>query len=180
MTVLPPVGRTDVKIKKQVYRTFTRNLKRLRSWLRSCRVTEVAMESTGQYWRPVWNILEDLGARMLLLNPQHVRALEGEKSDVLDSERIANLLQNHELRGSFVPPQEIREMRELLRDRVHLVQEINRVKNRAEQVCQSGNIKISSVATNSALPETTLVTLPASSLSASDGSTTATTSSYST
>lgn len=148
VTVLPPVGRGDIKTKKQVFRTFTRNLKRLRGWLRNCRVTDVAMESTGQYWRPVWNILEGAVEQMLLLNPLHVRALEGEKSDALDSERIATLLQNHELRGSFVPPQGIREIRELLRGRVHLLQEINRVKNRAEQVCQSGNIKISSVATD--------------------------------
>ena len=58
VTVLPPVGRADMKIKRQVYRTFTRNLRRLRGWLCSCRVTDVAMESTGQYWRAVWNILE--------------------------------------------------------------------------------------------------------------------------
>lgn len=148
VTVLPPVGRPDIKIKKQEFRTFTRNLKRLRGWLRACQVTEVAMESTGQYWRPIWNILEGSVSKMLLLNPLHVKALEGEKTDAIDSERIATLLQNHELRGSFVPPQEIRELRELLRNRVHLLQEINRVKNRAEEVCQSGNIKISSVATD--------------------------------
>ncbi len=106
------------------------------------------MESTGQYWRAVWNILEGAVSRLLLLNPLHVKALKGEKTDAMDSERIAKLLQNHELRGSFVPPREIRELRELLRQRVHLLQEMNRVKNRIEQVCQSGNIKLSSVATN--------------------------------
>jgi transposase len=148
VTVLPPVGRTEVRIKKQEFRTFTRNLKRLRAWLLACRVTEVAMESTGQYWLPVWNILEGSIPKMLLLNPLHVKALEGKKTDAIDSERIGTLLQNHELRGSFVPPREIRELRELLRQRVHLLQEINRVKNRAEGVCQSGNVKVSSVATN--------------------------------
>jgi transposase len=137
-----------MKVKKQVFRTFTRNLRRLRCWLRNCGVTEIAMESTGQYWRAVWNILEGAAPRMLLLNPLHVKALKGEKTDAIDSERIATLLQNHELRGSFVPPREIREMRELLRQRVHLLEECNRVKNRIEQVCQSGNIKLSSVATN--------------------------------
>src|SRR5258708_1462589 len=104
VTVLPPVGRTDVKIKKQEFRTFTRNLKRLRAWLQACQVTEVAMESTGQYWMPVWNILEGSTSKMLLLNPLHVKALEGQKTDAIDSERIGTLLQNHELRGSFVPP----------------------------------------------------------------------------
>jgi transposase len=148
VTVLPPVGRTDVRIKKQEFRTFTRNLRRLRAWLLACRVTEVAMESTGQYWMPVWNMLEGAIPKMLLLNPLHVKALEGKKTDAIDSERIGTLLQNHELRGSFVPPREIRELRELLRQRVHLLQEVNRVKNRAEGVCQSGNVKISSVASN--------------------------------
>ena len=148
VTVLAPVGRTDVKVKKQEFRTFTRNLRRLRAWLLACQVTEVAMESTGQYWLPVWNILEGAVPKMLLLNPLHVKALECKKTDAIDSERIAMLLQNHELRGSFVPSREVRELRELLRRRVHLLQEINRVKNRAEGVCQSGNIKLSSVATN--------------------------------
>jgi transposase len=148
VTVLPPVGRTDVQIKKQEFRTFTRNLRRLRAWLRACRVTEVAMESTGQYWMPVWNMLEGAVPKMLLLNPLHVKALEGKKTDAIDSERIGTLLQNHELHGSFVPSREVRELRELLRRRVHLIEEMNRVKNRAEGVCQSGNVKISSVATN--------------------------------
>src|SRR5258708_20380714 len=148
VTVLPPVGRTDVKIKKQEFRTFTRNLKRLGGWVKAWGVTEVAMESTGKYWMPVWNILEGSTSKMLLLNPLHVKALEGQKTDAIDSERIGTLLQNHELRGSFVPPREIRELRELLRQRVHLLQESNRVKNRAEGVCQSGNVTISSVATN--------------------------------
>ena len=143
VTVLPPVGRTDVRIKKQEFRTYTRNLRRLRAWLQACRVTEVAMESTGQYWLPVWNILDGAIPKMLLLNPLHVKALEGKKTDAIDSERIGTLLQNHELRGSFVPTREVRELRELLRQRVHLLQEINRVKNRAEGVCQSGNVKIS-------------------------------------
>jgi transposase len=71
VTVLPPVGRTDVQIKKQEFRTFTRNLRRLRAWLRACRVTEVAMESTGQYWMPVWNMVEGAVPKMLLLNPLH-------------------------------------------------------------------------------------------------------------
>jgi len=120
----------------------------MRGWLLNCGVTEVAMESTGQYWRAVWNILDGRIPKMLLLNPLHVKALAGEKTDAIDSERIARLLQNHELRGSFVPPREVRELRELLRARVHLLGEINRVKNRSEQLCQSGNIKLSSVATD--------------------------------
>lgn len=148
VTVLPPVGRSEQETKQQVFRTFTRNLRRLRGWLLNCGVTAVAMESTGQYWRAVWNILEGRIPKMLLLNPLHVKALDGEKTDAIDSERIATLLQNHELRGSFVPPREVRELGELLRNRVHLLGEINRVKNRSEQLCQSGTIKLSSVATD--------------------------------
>src|SRR5260370_30426845 len=84
---------------------------------------------------------------MLLLNPLHVKALECKKTDAIDSERIAMLLQNHELRGSFVPSREVRELRELLPRRVPLPQERNRVKNRAEGVIRRWDIKVSSGST---------------------------------
>src|SRR5260370_35380982 len=99
VTVLAPVGRTDVKVKKQEFRTFTRNLRRLRAWLLACQVTEVAMESTGQYWQPVWNILDGAIPKMLLLNPLHVKALEGKKTDAFAIERLAILLTTSELCG---------------------------------------------------------------------------------
>ena len=79
--VLPPTGKPG-EVKTRVFGTFTRDLKQLRKWLCNCSVTEVAMESTGQYWRPVWNILEGHVAKLLLLNPYYVKALAGEKTDI--------------------------------------------------------------------------------------------------
>jgi transposase len=106
------------------------------------------MESTGQYWRPIWNILEGEVPKLVLVNPTHVKALAGRKTDRIDSQRLARYLESRELDGSFVPPRGIRELRDLTRARVHLLQEVNRVKNRIGQMCEAGNIKISSVASD--------------------------------
>lgn len=146
--VLPPQGQSEGKALEREFRTFSRDLRRLRGWLKSCRVTEVVMESTGQYWRAVWNILEDEIPRLVLVNPTHVKALAGRKTDRIDSKRLAQYLQNRELDGSFVPPRPIRELRDLTRLRVHLLEEVNRVKNRIGQMCEAGNIKVSSVASD--------------------------------
>jgi transposase len=75
-------------------------------------VTEVVMESTGQYWRPVWNLLEGEIPRLILVNPLHVKALAGRKTDRIDSRRLAGYLERQELDASFVPMREIRELRE--------------------------------------------------------------------
>jgi transposase len=106
------------------------------------------MESTGQYWRPLWNILEGEVPRLVLVNPAHVKALAGRKTDRIDSQRLARYLESRELDGSFVPSREIRELRDLTRARVHLLAEVNRVKNRLTQMCEAGNIKVSSVASD--------------------------------
>jgi transposase len=106
------------------------------------------MESTGQYWRPVWNVLEGEIGRLMLVNPQHVKALAGRKTDRIDSRRLARYLERGELEGSFVPPRPVRELRDLTRGRIHLVEEVNRVKNRVSAVCEAGNIKVGSVATD--------------------------------
>jgi transposase len=109
---------------------------------------EIAMESTGQYWRPLWNLLEGEFSKLLLVNPQHIKGLNGYKTDPKDALWIAGLLENGRLRGSWVPERPIRELRDLTRQRVNLLEDLNRAKNRIEQLCQSGNIKISSVATD--------------------------------
>jgi transposase len=83
--VLPPQGQAGVKPLEREFRTFTRDLRRLRGWLKSCGVSEVVMESTGQHWRAVWNVLEGEIPRLMLLNPQHVKALAGRKTDRIDS-----------------------------------------------------------------------------------------------
>jgi transposase len=146
--VLPPVGQAHQGVKRRKFRTFTRDLKQLRAWLKNCKVTEIAMESTGQYWRPVWNLLEGEFAKVLLVNPQHIKGLNGYKTDPKDAQWIADLLEGGKLRGSWVPPRAIRELRDLTRQRVHVLEDLNRAKNRIEQLCQTGNIKVSSVATD--------------------------------
>jgi transposase len=146
--VLPPVGSRSIPLKEEKFRTFTRDLKRLRGWLLNCRVTEIVMESTGQYWRPVWNILEEAFPNMMLVNPLYVKALAGRKTDRLDAKWLATRLERDDLRGSFIPPREIRELRDLTRLRVHWLEDLNRIKNRIGQLCEAGNIKISSVASD--------------------------------
>ncbi len=145
--VLPPEGQQGV-VKQEKFRTFLRDLKRLRAWLKNCKVTEVAMESTGQYWRPLWNVLEGEISHLVLLNPAHVKGLAGRKTDRRDAEWLARLQEREQLRGSFIPSLQIRELRELTRTRVHWLQDCNRTKNRIAQVCEAGNIKISSVASD--------------------------------
>ena len=146
--VLPPQGQVYGEPLEKEFRTFSRDLRSLRGWLKNCRVTEVVMESTGQYWRAVWNILEGEVPRLTLVNPAHVKALAGRKTDRIDSKRLARYLERGELDGSFVPGREIRELRDLTRSRVHLLEEVNRVKNRIGQMCEAGNIKVSSVASD--------------------------------
>ena len=146
--ILPPVGKPEVEVRKRTSRTFTRDLKQLRTWLKNLKVTEIAMESTGQYWRAVWNIFEGHFEKLILVNPQHIKGLAGHKTDPKDAQWIASLLETGRLKGSLVPPRELRELRDLTRQRVNLLEELNRAKNRVEQLCQAGNIKISSVASD--------------------------------
>ena len=130
-----------------VFRTFTQDLEKMAVWLRERRIRHVAMESTGVYWKPVWNVLEagKRGFALVLVNPQHIKALPGRKTDQQDAERIATYLQEGLLRGSFVPPQPTRELRELTRRRTHLQGDRNRVINRIIRLLETANIKLSSV-----------------------------------
>ena len=146
--ILPPAGERKGEPLKRKFRTYTRDLKQLRAWLKNCKVTEIAMESTGQYWRPIWNLLEGHFEKLLLVNPQHIKGLNGYKTDPKDARWIADLLESDKLKGSWVPPRDIRELRDLTRQRVHVMEDQNRVKNRIEQLCQTGNIKVSSVASD--------------------------------
>src|SRR3954447_10883894 len=100
--VLPPEGESG-KVIRKTYSSFRNDLIRLRVWLKQLRVSEIAMESTGVYWRPLWNVLEDQGFRLLLVNPVQVKALQGRKSDGRDAQRIAEFLQDGRLDASFVP-----------------------------------------------------------------------------
>src|ERR1700747_2950955 len=116
--------------------TFTRELLESGDWLRSCGVTHVAMESTGVYWKPVWNLLEGQ-FDVLLVNAQHMKAVPGRKTDQKDSEWIADLLRHGLLKESFIPPQPIRELRELTRYRKTVVQERAQEINRLQKVLET-------------------------------------------
>jgi transposase len=136
--------------REQHVRTFgttAAELLALRDWLQGHGVTHVAMESTGVYWRPVFYVLEE-GLTCLLVNAAHVKQVPGRKTDMRDCAWIAQLLEHGLLRGSFVPPAPIRELRDLTRYRKVLVQERTRAANRLHKVLQDAGIKLASVATD--------------------------------
>ncbi|HTV82392.1 MAG TPA: IS110 family transposase [Acidobacteriaceae bacterium] len=139
----------DGKKRKQVkaFGSFTGDLLGLADWLREQGVTHVAMEATGVYWRPVWAVLEGQ-FEQLLVNPQHIKAVPGRKTDAKDCEWIADLLQHGLLKGSFVPPTPIQDLRDLTRYRVELRQSQSRVANRIQKLLEQANLKLSSVASN--------------------------------
>lgn len=136
--------------KEQETRTFgttTRDLLALRDWLQEGGCTHVALESTGVYWQPVYNILEG-SAELLLVNAKHVKHVPGRKTDVRDAEWLAELLRHGLLKASFVPPQPQRDLRELTRNRAVLVGERAAVANRIQKVLEGANIKLASVASD--------------------------------
>jgi len=126
---------------------MTRDLLQLADWLRDRGVKHVAMEATGVYWKPVWNILEG-EFEVVLVNAQHIKRVPGRKTDVKDCEWIAELLQHGLVQASFVPPAEVRELRDLTRYRATLVEEGARVVNRIEKVLEDANLKLASVVTD--------------------------------
>jgi transposase len=131
----------------RTFSTMLDDLFRLRDWLKANECQVVAMESTGVYWKPIWNVLEE-ELELLLVNAQHLKAVPGRKTDVKDAQWIAELLQHGLLRASFVPPRPQRELRELTRYRSKLVEERARLVNRMHKVLEDGNVKLSSVATD--------------------------------
>jgi transposase len=131
----------------RTFSTMTADLLKLNDWLMANEVTHVAMESTGVYWKPIYNLLED-NLTLLLINAQHIKALPGRKTDVQDAEWIADLLRHGLVKSSFVPDREQRELRELTRYRRSLIQGRATVVNRIQKVLEGANIKLSSVATD--------------------------------
>jgi transposase len=140
---------TSGKVSRQVrtFATTTAGLLALADWLGSQGVTHVAMESTGIYWRPVLNILEGR-FEVILVNAQHMKAVPGHKTDVKDSEWIADLLRHGLLQASFIPPKPIRDLRDVVRYRKTLVQQRAQQINRVQKVLETANIKLSSVASD--------------------------------
>jgi transposase len=133
--------------KEQETRTFgttTVELLAVLDWLAEWGCTHVAMESTGEYWKPVYNILEG-HVEVLLVNAQHIKAVPGRKTDIGDAEWIADLLRHGLLRSSFVPPRAQRELRDLTRQRSNLVRERASVINRLQKVLEAANVKLASV-----------------------------------
>jgi len=131
----------------QHWGTMTCDLLAMADWLTAQGVTHVAMESTGVFWKPIYNILEGRFT-MLLVNARHLKQVPGRKSDVRDCQWIAQLLQYGLLKGSFIPPRSQRELRDLTRHRTQLVEEKARAANRIHKVLQDTNIQLSSVATD--------------------------------
>jgi len=127
--------------------TMTADLVELRQWLAEEAVTRVAMESTGVYWQPVFNVLEG-HFEVWVVNAQHIKKVPGRKTDMKDAEWIAQLLQCGLLRPSFVPDRQQRELRDLTRQQTKLVQQRNAADNRIQKVLETANIKLGSVATD--------------------------------
>jgi len=150
-TVVVCVRQRDAagKVRQQTrtFGTMTSQLLELGDWLRALGVTHLAMESTGVYWKPIWNLLEDQ-FEILLVNAHHIKRVPGRKTDAKDAEWIAELLQHGLLRGSFVPARPQRELRDLTRQRRQLIMAKASVANRIQKTLEDANIKLASVATD--------------------------------
>jgi transposase len=141
--VITPEGKQT-----RTFGTMTPQLRTLGTWLQSRGVTHVAMESTGVYWKPIYNLLEDSPLTLLVVNAQQIKAVPGRKTDVKDAEWIAELLRHGLLRGSYIPDRGQRELAELVRARQSLVRQRAQVINRLQKVLEGANIKLASVASS--------------------------------
>jgi len=145
--VIVPDERGGWRKETRTFGTMTTDLLALSDWLQQCGCTHVAMESTGEYWKPIFNILEG-NFEVLLVNAQHIKAVPGRKTDVGDAEWIADLLRHGLLRASFIPPQAQRELRDLTRFRSTFVRERATLANRVQKVLEDANLKLASVASD--------------------------------
>jgi transposase len=141
-----PDGQGGRRQEVRTFPTFTSGLEALADWLTAEGVTQVVMEATGQYWKPVWYVLEETGFRLLLVNARHVKILPGRKTDVCDAAWLAELLEHGLLRGSFVPPAAIRQLRDLTRYRKRLIQTHSAECQRIHKTLEDAGIKLDSVA----------------------------------
>ena len=134
----------DLKEQTKSFDCFTENIESLSDWLKTNKVTHVAMESTGVYWKPIFNILEE-HFEVILVNARHIKNVPGRKTDKADSKWITKLLLSGLLKGSFIPPKQTRELRDLTRYRRKIVGQIASEKNRLQKILEDANIKLSSV-----------------------------------
>jgi transposase len=139
-------GPLNKRPKKSIesFSTSTKGLLKLSDWLASMKATDVVMESTGVYWKPIWNVLEN-NFHLILANAKHVKNVPGRKTDVKDAEWLAKLLRSGLIEGSFVPPEDIRDLRDLTRYRKKLINNRTAEQNRIHKILQDGNIKLTSV-----------------------------------
>ena len=138
-------------VRKKEIREFgamTEDIQRLAEWIKETNCQVAAMESTGVYWKPVYNILEGEGIELIVVNAQHIKAVPGRKTDVKDAEWIADLVRHGLVKASFVPSREQRELREMVRYRNEIINERARELNRIQAVLEGANIKLSSIVTD--------------------------------
>ena len=133
-----------IKMQTKSFNAFTSSLIKLKEWLLKNGITHVAMESTGVYWKPVFNIMGD-DFTVLLVNARHVKNVPGHKTDKKDSRWLAKLLLSGLLKGSFIPERPIRELRDLTRYKTKLTNQVTAEKNRFQKILEDANIKLSSV-----------------------------------
>jgi len=142
--LITPAANGERRKERQTFSTMTADLVRLREWLTGQQCSQVAMESTGVFWRPIFNILEG-HVEVMVVNAQHIKAVPGRKTDLKDAEWIADLLQHGLLRPSFLPPAWQRIVRELTRSRTSLSEERSRVIARLQKGLEDANIKLAAV-----------------------------------
>jgi transposase len=144
---ITPGAQGAKQVEIRTFGTMTADLLALSDWLQARRVTHLAMESTGEFWKPIYNLLEG-NFELLVVNARHIKNVPGRKTDVKDAEWIADLLRHGLLRGSFIPPQPQRDLRDLTRQRTNLVQDRATVVNRLQKVLEWANLKLAAVATD--------------------------------
>jgi len=144
--IVATVRRSTDEYETREFDSYTSSLNSLRDWCKSEGVTHIAMESTGIYWKPLFNILEE-DFEIILVNARHVKNVPGHKTDKKDSRWLSKLLLSGLLKGSFIPPQDIRELRDLVRYKKKVVAQAASEKNRIIKVLEDANIKLSSVLT---------------------------------
>lgn len=135
---------TGIKEETKTFGAFTENIEQIRDWLLKNKVTHIAMESTGVYWKPVFNILEK-DFEIILVNARHIKNVPGHKTDKKDSKWIAKLLLSGLLKGSFIPKLPIRELRDLTRYKRKIIEQLSSEKNRIQKILEDANIKLSNV-----------------------------------
>jgi len=146
--IVATIRKSEKEYKAKEFRSYTSSLTELREWCKLEGVTHIAMESTGVYWKPVFNILEEGNFEIILVNARHVRNVPGHKTDKKDSQWLSKLLLSGLLKASFIPPVEIRDLRDLVRYKKKIVAQASSEKNRIIRILEDSNIKLSSVLTN--------------------------------